>query len=126
MSEQQEAAQASGLDKAKLALAIILIVGGIVAYYWFENQSVWLRTVYVLAGTAAALALAWQTQIGRATLSFILSSRNEVRKMVWPTRQETVQTTLFVLLTVLVVGVFMWLLDLGLFWALSGVTGQGA
>jgi len=126
MSEQQEATQASGLDKAKLALAIILIVGGIVAYYWFDNQSVWLRTAYVLIGTAAALGLAWQTQIGRATLSFILSSRNEVRKMVWPTRQETMQTTLFVLLTVLVVGVFMWLLDLGLFWALSGITGQGA
>jgi len=126
MSEQQEAAQASGLDKAKLAVAIILIVGGIFAYYWFDNQSVWLRTAYVLIGTAAALALAWQTRIGHATLSFILSSRNEVRKMVWPTRQETVQTTLFVLLTVLVVGVFMWLLDLGLFWALSGITGQGA
>jgi preprotein translocase subunit SecE len=126
MSEQQEAAQASGLDKAKLAIAIILVVGGIFTYYWFDNQSVWLRTAYVLIGTAAALALAWQTQIGRATLSFILSSRNEVRKMVWPTRQETVQTTLFVLLTVLVVGVFMWLLDLGLFWALSGITGQGA
>ncbi|HEY3858524.1 MAG TPA: preprotein translocase subunit SecE [Gammaproteobacteria bacterium] len=126
MSEQQEAARASGLDKAKLAIAIVLIVGGIFAYYWFENQSVWLRTAYVLIGTAAALALAWQTQIGRATLSFIMSSRNEVRKMVWPTRQETVQTTLFVMLTVLVVGVFMWVLDLALFWALSGITGQGA
>ena len=126
MSEQQEAAQASGLDKAKLVIAIVLIVGGIFAYYWFENQSVWLRTAYVLIGTAAALALAWQTQIGRATLGFILSSRNEVRKMVWPTRQETMQTTLFVLLTVLVVGVFMWVLDLALFWALSGLTGQGA
>jgi preprotein translocase subunit SecE len=126
MSEQQEAAQASGLDKAKLAIAILLVVGGIFAYYWFENQSVWLRTAYVLIATAAALALAWQTHIGHATLSFIMSSRNEVRKMVWPTRQETIQTTLFVMLTVLVVGVFMWLLDLALFWALSGLTGQGA
>ncbi|HEY3859914.1 MAG TPA: preprotein translocase subunit SecE [Gammaproteobacteria bacterium] len=126
MSEHQEAAQASGLDKAKLAIAILLVVGGIFAYYWFENQSVWLRTAYVLITTAAALALAWQTHIGHATLSFIMSSRNEVRKMVWPTRQETMQTTLFVMLTVLVVGVFMWLLDLALFWALSGITGQGA
>jgi preprotein translocase subunit SecE len=126
MSEQQEAAQANGLDKAKLAVAIILIVGGIFAYYWFENQSIWLRTAYVLIGTVAALALAWQTRIGHATLSFIMSSRNEVRKMVWPTRQETVQTTLFVMVTVLAVGVFMWLLDLALFWALSGITGQGA
>jgi preprotein translocase subunit SecE len=126
MSEQQEAAQASGLDKAKLAVAIVLIVGGIFAYYWFEDQSIWLRTAYVLIGTVAALGLAWQTRIGHATLSFIMSSRNEVRKMVWPTRQETVQTTLFVMVTVLVVGVFMWLLDLALFWALSGITGQGA
>jgi len=126
MSEQQEAVQSSGADKAKLVIAILLVVGGIFAYYWFETQSVWLRAAYVLVGTAAALALAWQTQIGRATLGFILSSRNEVRKMVWPTRQETVQTTLFVLLTVLVVGVFMWVLDLALFWALSGITGQGA
>ena len=126
MSEQQEAAQSSGADKAKLAIAILLVVGGIFAYYWFETQAIWLRAAYALIGTVAAVALAWQTQIGRATLSFILSSRNEVRKMVWPTRQETVQTTLFVLLTVLVVGVFMWLLDLGLFWALSGITGQGA
>jgi preprotein translocase subunit SecE len=126
MSEQQEAAQASGLDKAKLFIAIVLIVGGIFAYYWFENQSVWLRLACVLIGTAAALGLAWQTQMGRATLSFVLSSRNEVRKMVWPTRQETMQTTLFVMFTVLLVGVFMWLLDLGLFWALSGLTGQGA
>jgi preprotein translocase subunit SecE len=126
MSEQQEAVQSSGADKAKLAIAILLVVGGIFAYYWFETQSAWLRGAYVLIGTGAALALAWQTQIGRATLSFILSSRNEVRKMVWPTRQETMQTTLFVLLTVLVVGVFMWVLDLALFWALSGLTGQGA
>src|SRR5579871_1949630 len=102
MSEQQEAAQSSGADKTKLAIAILLVVGGIFAYYWFETQSVWLRVIYVLVGTAGALALAWQTHMGRATLSFILSSRNEVRKMVWPTRQETMQTTLFVLLTVLV------------------------
>ena len=126
MSEQQEAVQSSGLDKAQLAIAIALVLGGIFAYYWFENQSVWLRAAYVLIGTAAALGLAWQTQIGHSVLAFILSSRNEVRKMVWPSRQETVTTTMFVLLTVLVVGVFMWVLDLALFWALSGLTGQGA
>jgi preprotein translocase subunit SecE len=126
MSEQQEAVQSSGADKAKLVIAILLVVGGIFAYYWFETQAIWMRAAYVLVGTGAALALAWQTHMGRATLGFILSSRNEVRKMVWPTRQETMQTTLFVLLTVLVVGVFMWVLDLALFWALSGLTGQGA
>ena len=125
MSEQQEAGRASGLDNAKLVAAIVLVVGGIVAFYWFANQSVWLRAGYALLGTVAALVLAWQTNMGRATLSFILSSRNELRKMVWPTRQETTTTTLFVIATVLVVGVVMWLLDLALGWGLQWLTGQG-
>ena len=126
MSEQQEAVQTSGLDSAKLAVAIALVVGGLVAYYWFDTQAWYLRGGYVLGGVVLGLLLAWQTAIGRATLSFILSSRNEVRKMVWPTREETLQTTIFVLFTVLVVGIFMWGLDALLFWALRGLTGQGA
>jgi len=126
MNEQQEAVQSSGLDSAKLTIAIALVLGGIFAFYWFEAQPLWLRAVYVLGGTLLGLFLAWQTRIGNATLAFILTSRNEVRKMVWPTRQETMQTTLFILFAVLLVGVFMWLLDLGLFVALRGLTGQGA
>ena len=126
MSEQQEAVQTSGLDSAKLAVAIALVVGGLAAYYWFETQAWYLRGAYVLGGVLLGLFLAWQTAMGRATMSFILSSRNEVRKMVWPTREETLQTTIFVLFTVLVVGIFMWGLDALLFWALRGLTGQGA
>jgi len=126
MSEQQEAVQSSGLDKAKLAISIALLVGGVFAYYWFDAQSLWLRSVYPIVGTLAALFLAWQTQVGRATLSFVMSSRNEVRKMVWPTRQETTQTTLMLIVIVLVVGILMWGLDALLFFALSGLTGQGA
>jgi len=126
MNEQTEVQQASGLDTAKLVLASALLIGGIVAFYWFDSQSDWLRYGYVLAGLVAALLAAWQTEMGRNTLAFILSSRTEVRKMVWPTRQETLTTTAFVLFTVLVVAVFMWLLDLGLFAALRGITGQGS
>ncbi len=126
MNEQPEAASPSGLDNAKLLVAIVLVIGGVFAYYWFDNQATWLRAVYALGGTVLGLFLAWQTQLGRAVLSFIASSRNEVRKMVWPTRQETLTTTLFVLVTVLAVGVMMWMLDLVLFWALRGITGQGA
>ena len=126
MNEQPEAASPSGLDNAKLLAAIVLVIGGVFAYYWFDNQATWLRAVYALGGTVLGLFLAWQTQLGHAVLSFIASSRNEVRKMVWPTRQETLTTTLFVLVTVLAVGVMMWMLDLVLFWALRGITGQGA
>jgi len=126
MNEQQAIESTGSLDSAKLALAIALVVGGIFAYYWFEQQSLWLRSVYVAGGTVAGLLTAWQTAVGRATLQFILTSRNEVRKMVWPTRQETMTTTMFVLFTVLVVGVFMWGLDALLIWGLRGLTGQGA
>ena len=126
MNEQQETVQASGLDTAKLAVAVVLVVGGLFAYYWFETQAWYLRGAYVTGGVVLGLFLAWQTAMGRATLQFIASSRNEVRKMVWPTGEETLQTTIFVLLTVLVVGVFMWGLDALLFWALRGLTGQGA
>ncbi len=126
MNEQQETVQASGLDSAKLAVAVALVVGGLFAYYWFETQAWYLRGAYVVGGVLLGLFLAWQTAMGRGTLQFIGSSRNEVRKMVWPTRQETLTTTLFVILTVLVVAVFMWLLDLGLFAALRGITGQGS
>ena len=126
MNEQQEAVQAGGFDSAKLAAAIVLVVGGLFAYYWFETQAWYLRGAYVVGGVVAALLLAWQTAIGRNTLAFILSSRNEVRKMVWPTREETLQTTLAVIVVVLITGVLMWLLDLALFAALRGITGQGA
>ena len=125
MSEQQVATQSSGLDSAKLAVAIALVIGGLFAYYWFEAQAWYLRGAYVIGGVVLGLFLAWQTAIGRNTLSFILSSRNEVRKMVWPTREETLQTTLAVIVVVLITAVLMWLLDLGLFWALRGITGQG-
>jgi len=126
MNEQQAVESTSNFDSAKLTIATALVIGGIFAFYWFDNQSVWLRSAYVAGGTLLGLFTAWQTALGRATLSFILTSRNEVRKMVWPTRQETMTTTLFVLFTVLVVGVFMWGLDALLILALRGLTGQGA
>ena len=116
----------SGLDTIKLIGAILLIIAGIVAYYWFNTQNQLLRAAYVVIGLVLALLLAWQTRIGRSTWSFISSSRNEVRKMVWPTREETFQTTVAVIVVVLVTAVLMWLLDLFLYWALHGITGQGS
>ena len=124
MSDKPEV-QGSGLDTVKFLGAIILIVAGIFAYYWFETQNELLRGGYVVLGLVLGFALAYQTRLGGATWGFISSSRNEVRKVVWPTREETIQTTLAVIVVVLAVGVMMWLLDIFLFWALRGLTGQG-
>jgi len=126
MNEQAEVQKASGLDTAKLVVAVALLIAGLTGYYWFDSQSDWLRIGYVVAGLVLAVFMAWQTEMGRSLLTFSRTSWTEVRKMVWPTRQETLTTTMFVLLTVLVVAVFMWLLDLGLFAALRGITGQGS
>jgi preprotein translocase subunit SecE len=125
MSEQAEVQQASGLDTAKLVAASALVVAGIVAYYWFDAQTDWLRYGYVLGGIVLGLLLAWQTEIGRNTWTFILTSRNEVRKMVWPSREETLQTAAAVIFVALLTAVLMWLLDVALFYALAPITGQG-
>jgi preprotein translocase subunit SecE len=117
--------QGSGLDTVKFLGAIILIVAGIFAYYWFNTQNELFRGGYVAVGLLLGLALAYQTRLGGATWGFITSSRNEVRKVVWPTREETIQTTLAVIVVVLIVGLLMWALDIFLFWALRGLTGQG-
>ena len=124
MSDTPET-KSSGLDTAKLLGAIVLLVAGIVAYYWYNSQFQLLRIGYVIIGLVLALLLAWQTQLGHGIWGFIQSSRNEVRKMVWPTREETFQTTAAVIVVVLITGVLMWLLDIFLFWALHGLTGQG-
>ena len=115
----------SGLDTTKLLAAIVVMIAGVFAYYWFNSQSEILRTGYVIIGLVLALLLAWQTQLGHSTWGFIQSSRNEVRKMVWPTREETFQTTIAVIVVVVFTGLLMWLLDIFLFWALHGLTGQG-
>jgi preprotein translocase subunit SecE len=117
--------QGGGLDTVKFLGAIVLIVAGIFAYYWFETQNELLRGGYVALGLVLGFALAYRTRLGGATWGFITSSRNEVRKVVWPTREETIQTTLAVIVVVLMVGVLMWALDIFLFWALRGLTGQG-
>jgi preprotein translocase subunit SecE len=78
----------------------------------------------LLSGVAAAVAL--QTERGRALWQFAGDARNEVRKVVWPTRQETLQTTLIVIVMVLILGVILWLFDMVLMSILRFLTGQGA
>jgi preprotein translocase subunit SecE len=66
-----------------------------------------------------------QTETGRQGYNFVLEARDEVRKVVWPTRKETVQTTMIIIATVLLVAVFLWIIDIFLLWAVRLMTGQG-
>jgi preprotein translocase subunit SecE len=115
--------QSSGLDTAKLAVAALLLVAGVVAFYWYQDQSTLYRILGLLAIVAVAAGIALTTAKGRSIVSFLQDSRTEVRKMVWPSRTETVQTTLVVFLVVIVVGIFLWLLDMFLGWLIRLIIG---
>ncbi|MDH3893674.1 MAG: preprotein translocase subunit SecE [Chromatiales bacterium] len=113
------------VDKLLLLTAIALVLGGIVVFYAYPAWSVLLRALIVVGATGAAIAVAMRSQPGQALWRFIVTSRTEVRKMVWPNRQETLTTTGAVLLFVLIMGVFFWGLDFFLLWATRLLTGQG-
>jgi preprotein translocase subunit SecE len=116
---------ASAFDTAKLVLAIILLITGIAGYHYFSAQILVYRVLGVIAFSGAAIAIVLTTPMGKGFLGFMRESRIEVRKVVWPTRQETTQSTLLVVALVFLVGIILWLLDMVLFWGISTLTGQG-
>ncbi len=115
----------SGLDTVKLVLAVALLIAGIVGFYHFADKSLVYRVLGLLAAGLTGVALMLTTAMGRAFTSFLVESRVEVRKVIWPTRQETMQSTLVVVALVFLVGLILWTLDAGLFWGISLLTGQG-
>ncbi len=125
MNEQVEKSGVALVDVFKLALAAAALVGGVVAYYWFEDAAQVVRVLMVLGGLVAGLVLLYWSAPGRELWNYVQSSRVELRKMVWPTRQETWRTTLVVFVFVMALGVFFWLVDMALAWGAKHVTGQG-
>lgn len=113
------------LDSFKLIVAIVLVVAATAAFYIYPEQSLLLRVVGLLATIAVAAFIAFQTEKGRQTWSFFQDAQIEVRKVVWPTRQETIQTTLIVILMVVLIAIFLWLLDMFLGWAIGLLLGRG-
>lgn len=116
---------ASALDTVKLFLAIAVLISGIGAYYYYPDMSVVIRAGGVLASVVIAIVIVMQTAMGRDMWQFIQTSRVELRKVVWPNRQDTTQTTLAVIVFVIILGVFFWGLDMGLLWVTKTLTGQG-
>ena len=117
--------QSSGLDTAKLSAAIALLVAAVAAFYYYADQSLLYRVLGLLAIVAVAAGISLTSAPGRRLWSFLQDARTEVRKMVWPTRAETLQTTLVVIVMVIIVGIFLWLLDMFLGWAVKLLIGHG-
>jgi preprotein translocase subunit SecE len=125
MSSRAESETGSRLDTVKLIVAAGVALSGMVAFYYFAEQSLLLRVVGLLVVVAIAIAIAMTSDQGRNTWRFIREARAELRKVDWPSRAETVQTTLAVFAMVIVLGLALWLLDMFLFWAVRLLTGQG-
>jgi preprotein translocase subunit SecE len=113
------------LDTVKLVLAAMVLVGGIVAYYYFAEASMVWRALAVVGGLVAGLVIAFQSSQGRDIWEFIQGAQVEIRKVVWPTKQETWQTTLLVLVFTVALAVFFFLVDLALLEITQFLTGQG-
>jgi preprotein translocase subunit SecE len=123
MSEKSVQPTSSGFDSAKIAVAIVLALAGVAGYYLLDNQPLFVRILAVVAGAGLAVAVAYTTAVGRSIWQFTFDSRLEVKKMVWPTRQETMQTTLVVVLLVVLIGLFLWGVDSLLGWIVRSITG---
>ncbi len=114
------------LDGLKWAVALLLLGGGIGAFYVYSDESLLLRVIGLLVIAAITGAIMLQTEKGRQAWEFAREARTEVRKVVWPTRKETLQTTTVVIAIVSIVAIFLWLLDMLLAWIVRSVIGTGA
>ena len=114
------------VDTAKLALAVAIVLAGLVVYYYFGDASTLLRTLGVLIALALGAVIALTSLQGRTLWKFVQGARVELSKVVWPTKDETIQTTLVVLVVAVIGGVIFWTLDFFLLWITTRITGTGS
>ncbi len=131
MNTQTEPAT-SVADIVKQVFSVVFVVAGVAAFYYFSTDHSYfkeVRLLYRVLGLVVivlmALGMMLTTDVGRSVWSFVLESKQEVRKVVWPTREETMRTTLLVFAMVFIVSLILWLLDMFLFWGVRLLTGQG-
>ncbi|MFY9347439.1 MAG: preprotein translocase subunit SecE [Orrella sp.] len=122
MSNNNVQTVTSMVDRLKLLLSVAIIVAGIVAFSMLENEiaapvrvAIFIVSLIVAAGVAAI------SEPGKRFIGFAQESYYEVRKVIWPTRKETVQMTGIVFAFVAVMGIFLWLLDKSLEWVLYSI-----
>lgn len=115
--------QASKLDTFKLLSAGLIVLVALSGFYYFSSYLLVVRVIGLLIALGLAVSIVMTTEVGNGLLGFIQESRTELRKVVWPTRSETLQTSLAVIVMVIITGLFLWLLDMFLFWIVRMLTG---
>jgi preprotein translocase subunit SecE len=125
MNEQANEQGAGRGSSAALWMAVALAVAGVAGYYVLSTQPGWIRWLVVAAGFVLGGLVFGLSAGGQEFRRFLIDARNELRKVFWPTRQETWMTTLVVFIFAVAAGIFFWGLDLLLAWAVKLLTGQG-
>jgi len=125
MNSKVETAGGGRLDTIKIAVSILIVVSAMALFYIYSEQSLLIRVVGLLVAIAVAVILSFKTGKGRQLWGFVQDAQVEVRKVVWPTREETVQTTMIVVLMVILIAIFLWLLDMFLGWSIGLLLGRG-
>ena len=112
-------------DKLKIVFSFLLFVAGIVGFYLLSDQVLVLRILVILIGLALAGAEVWKTALGQKTFGFINESIVEAKRVVWPTRKETIQMTITVFILVAVMAVFLGLVDITFSYMINWLLGRG-
>ena len=123
MSSSKEIGTAASLDWLKWGLVGIMVVLAVYANWYYQEQSLFLRVLGLLVAGAAAFLIAVKTEKGNAAWNLIKEARSEIRRVVWPTNNETTQTTLVVLVMVFIFSLILWGLDSLLGWLVSSLIG---
>jgi len=113
------------VDKIKLVVALLLVAAGIAGYYYLQDSPSVLRVVSVLVGLLLAAGVAWTSEPGRSFFAFGKDSVAEAKRVVWPTRKETIQTTAIVIAFAITMALFLWAVDAGLMVVVNKIMGRG-
>jgi preprotein translocase subunit SecE len=118
MATQQVETVSTNADKAKLGVAVLLVIGAIVGFYMLSKQGVAVQWAALLLGLVAAVAVFMTSESGKEFVAFGRDAWREAKKVVWPTRKETMQMTAYVFGFVVIMAIFLWTTDKVLEWAI--------
>jgi preprotein translocase subunit SecE len=113
------------VERIKIAIAALVAVGGLVVFYALADRPTVVRLAALLGCFALAVVIMWFTQAGKTFAAFSRESWEEAKRVVWPSRKETLQTTGVVFVFVFVMAIFLWVVDVGLLWMTQKLLGSG-
>ncbi len=118
MATQQVETVSTSADKAKLGVAVLLVIGAVAGFYLLSKQGALVQWAALLLGLAAAVAVSMTSELGKEFVAFGRDAWREAKKVVWPTRKETMQMTAYVFGFVVIMAIFLWTTDKLLEWAI--------